>query len=468
MIWTDIAWWVWTLILYSLGILAAIDALWNGRTAQGTVAWVTSLILMPIVAVPAYIFFGSRRFHGFKKARQVGIQAIAQLTSPQYTAPECVQDNDKSLAIPALEALARTRQWSGNNVELLIDGPQTFSSIFDAIENAKKSVLVQFYIVHNDKLGKKLQQALIERAKAGVNVYFLYDEIGSSKLPKRYIKELTSEGVRCSKFNTLQIRHRLQLNFRNHRKLVVVDGNTCFIGGHNVGDEYLGKHPDIGEWRDTHLKIKGPATLTAQRSFIEDWYWAQHYIPKLQWQTPQPQGKSKVLVMSGGPADKQESMSLSFVQLINNTQSRLWIATPYFVPDLKVFGALELAAKRGVDIRILLPLKSDNKIVALATHSYVEDLLNLGIQFFQYEKGFLHQKTLLSDSALSLIGSANFDNRSLRINFELNALIECESVALQVYHMLNKDFDNSRKYTLPKSVFQRSLAKAARLLSPIL
>lgn len=468
MIWSDIAWWVWTLILYSSGIIAAIDALWNGRTAQGTVAWVVSLLLMPILALPLYIFFGSRRFHGYRKARHMSTEAIAHISAKQKNSPLCVDEAEQSNLAPPLEALLQTRQWDANQVDLLINGEQTLDAILSAINNAQHSILVQYYIIRDDQTGRRLQQALIKKAQQKVCVYLLYDEIGSSDLPHRYIKELSDAGVRCSKFNPLQIRHRIQLNFRNHRKLAIIDEHTCFLGGHNIGDEYMGLSSSIGPWRDTHLKITGPATLSAQRSFIEDWYWAQHYIPSLNWQPQSSSGNSKVLIMASGPADNSESMSLSIVHLINQAKKRLWLTSPYFVPDLKVMGALQLAALRGVDVRIMMPHKTDNPLVALAAQSYIEELSQHGIQFFQYQHGFMHQKVMLIDNLHSMVGSANIDNRSLRINFELNALIECEKTALEVHQMLSEDFDQCEYFVLSQSIVKRSLSKAARLLAPVL
>lgn len=468
MIWSDIAWWVWTLILYCSGIIAAIDALWNGRTAQGTVAWVVSLILMPIVALPLYVFFGSRRFHGYRKARHISTKAIAHIAANQKHSPLCVSETDKTEAIPPLEALLQTRQWDGNQVDLLINGEQTLDAILTAIEAAQHSILVQFYIIRDDDSGCRLQQALINKAQQKICVYLLYDEIGSSELPHSYIKELTSAGVRCSKFNPLQIRHRMQLNFRNHRKLVIIDEQFCFLGGHNIGNEYMGQDPSIGPWRDTQIKITGPATLAAQRSFIEDWYWAQHYVPSFNWQSKASTATSKVLMMASGPADNSESMSLSIVHLINQAKQRLWLTSPYFVPDLKVVGALQLAALRGVDVRIMIPKRTDNPLVALAAQSYIEELRQHGIGFYQYQPGFMHQKVMLIDHNFSMIGSANIDNRSLRINFELNALIECEKTALQVHQMLSEDFDQCEAFVPSHSLFKRSLSKAARLLAPVL
>lgn len=472
MIWSDVATWTWTLLIYSSGIIAAIDAIWHGRTSQGTLAWVLALAVVPFIALPLYLLFGSRKFHGYTKARKVRNKAIKQLEKHQ--APfyqhhiKSARVHDSSPIFRPLETLARLPLSENNQVQLLINGEQTFAHIFQALDYAKQSILIQFYRIQDDQLGQRLQRMLLEKAKQGVEIYLLYDQVGSSGLNQSYIKTLRNAGVHCSRFNPLQIRHRTQVNFRNHRKLIIIDGETCFIGGHNIGDEYLSLNPKVGNWRDTHLQIDGPATLAAQLSFIEDWYWATNNLPILPWQPYSSDKDAKVLIIPGGPADPVETISLSFTHLISQAKKRLWIATPYFIPDMNVMGALKIAALKGIDIRILLPQKTDNPLVSLATHSYVMELSQQGIQFFQYQTGFMHQKVMLIDQDLSFVGSANLDNRSLRINFELNALIESKETASQVESMLDNDFLQSRPYPLNSRKLHTLLTKAARLLSPIL
>ena len=460
--------WAWPALIYALGLLATVDAIWNGRTSQGTLAWVTGLTFIPFIALPLYLFFGSRRFHGYRTARTASSKVLKELHFEKTQCARAFVNNHKSDVIIPLEAMSRLPQSEQNNVRLLINGEQTFAHIFSAIEKATHTILVQFYIVNDDDLGRRLQQALISKAKQGIEVYFLYDEIGSVGLRTQYLTTMKKVGIQCSRFNPRNLKHRLQLNFRNHRKLIVIDGEMCFIGGHNVGNEYLGRTPNDDLWRDTHLQIHGPATLAAQLSFVEGWYWAQRTVLNLTWEAYRSEQNAKTLIIPSGPADTIESMSLSFVQLILSAKKRVWIATPYFVPDLNVMGALELAALKGIDIRILLPDKTDNIIIALATRSYVSELRQLGITFLQYQPGFMHQKTMLIDDDLSYIGSANLDNRSLRINFELNALIECKALATDVETMLKHDFSTSISYPKESHFFTTLATKAARLFSPIL
>jgi len=469
--WLNAEIWSWTFALYLSGLVAAVDAIWNGRTSQGTLAWVTALTLIPFIALPLYLFFGSRKFHGYKKARKAGKHALSLLKEQQKQCSKSYPSNDKSAFVLPLEKLARLPQTEKNHVQLLINGEMTFAHIFRGIDAAKSYVLIQFYIINDDRLGQRLQQALIAKAKQGVEIYFLFDEIGSS-LDDSYLDTLTAAGVHCSRFNpfSFKFKQKLQVNFRNHRKLIIIDGESCFLGGHNVGDEYLSRDSKLGQWRDTHLQIDGPATLATQLSFVEDWFWAQRKMPKLNWKptvNPQCLQNDKVLIIPGGPADTVETTSLSFVHLIQQAKERLWIATPYFIPDLKVMGALQLAALKGIDIHILLPDKTDNLLISYAMISYVSELRLLGIKFHYYHSGFMHQKVMLIDQELCLLGSANLDNRSLRINFELNALIESESLARQVEIMLLEDLSHSSDFTAP-GIMTLFLAKAARLLSPIL
>lgn len=460
--------WTWPAFIYLLGLFATIDAIWNGRTSQGTLAWVTVLTFIPFIALPLYLFFGSRRFHGYKKARKASSNVLKHLHFEHKVCSQAFISNNKTRSIIPLEALSRLPQSEQNTVRLLINGEQTFAHMFHAIEAAKETILVQFYIVNDDELGRRLQQALIAKAQQGVRVYFLYDEIGSVGLRNKYLSAMKEAGIFYSRFNPRNIKRRLQLNFRNHRKLIVIDGETSFIGGHNVGNEYLGRTPNIDLWRDTHLQIEGPSTLAAQLSFVEDWYWAQEEVINLNWEAKPSSHNTKVLIIPSGPADSIETMSLSFVQLISSAKKRIWIATPYFVPDLNVMSALQIAALKGLDVRILLPDKSDNFIITLATRNYVSDLRKLGITFLQYTPGFMHQKTMLIDDDLSYIGSANLDNRSLRINFELNALVECQDFARDVEMMLLEDFRVSARYPEDRNFPLTLASKAARLFSPIL
>jgi cardiolipin synthase len=267
--------------------------------------------------------------------------------------------------------------------------------------------------------------------------------------------------------------NRLQINFRNHRKVVVVDGHTAYVGGHNVGDEYLGRHPRLSPWRDTHLEIRGPAALATQLAFIEDWHWATQQVLQLSWSphTACSPGQ-RVLILTTGPADALDTCALFFVQAINAAQQRIWITSPYFVPDETVVAALQLAALRGVDVRIMLPAHPDHKLVYLAGLSFVQESVQNGVKLFRYQTGFLHQKVLLVDADLAAVGTANLDNRSFRLNFEFTALVADPGFAAQVEEMLEADFRNCLAVAADELESRplpvRIAARAARLLAPVL
>jgi len=268
-------------------------------------------------------------------------------------------------------------------------------------------------------------------------------------------------------------RNRFQLNFRNHRKIVVTDGRVAWVGGHNVGDEYLGKDPKFGHWRDTHVRIEGPAVLKAQISFMEDWYWATDTFPEVSWDVrPAPDGSdARVLIIPTGPADQLETCNLMFVHAINSATERIWIASPYFVPEHSVIVALQLAGLRGVDVRILIPDNPDHLSVYLAAYSYFDEAGQTGAKFYRYQDGFLHEKAMLVDDQVATIGTANFDNRSFRLNFEITAAIADPTFVGEVERMFEADFARSRlmqpgEYDRKPWYFRLGV-RLARLTSPI-
>ena len=464
------------MVFHVLGLISSIHSVMTTRTSQGTIAWVISLNTFPYVAVPAYWILGRSRFHGYVKARQLDdrtVQALEKLVL-QDMAPYHVPETEKHVAGKGAEGLADTPYLYGNHVELLIDGDATFDSIVEGIDAARKYILFQFFIVHDDEIGRRVKKHLMAKAAQGVRVFFLYDEIGSHDLPEAYKNELRSAGVEVHDFHTRKgAMNRFQINFRNHRKVVVVDGLVAWIGGHNVGDEYLGRDPKFGHWRDTHIKIEGPSALIAQLSFCEDWVWAQGSKDlDLVWTpTPASNGNQRVLIVPTGPADELETASLMFHHAINSAKKRIWIASPYFVPDDAVLAALQLAGVRGVDVRILIPDNPDHLLVYLAAFSYFKDASRTGVRFFRYTDGFLHEKVMLIDDGAATVGTANFDNRSFRLNFEITTIVVDQDFAAQVEEMFLEDFSKSREMERgegdKKNIAFKFAVRLARLTSPI-
>jgi cardiolipin synthase len=461
---------------YAMGIASAVKATLTARTAQGAIAWSVALVSMPFVAVPAYWVFGRDKFEGFEEAYAARKSEIDSLITEVRSnlAGEVVEFET---SVPAYEAIKRLsgNQFTGrNHATLLRNGEATFDSILEGIAAARDYVLVQFYMIHDDSLGRRLQRALIERANAGVRIFVLYDEIGSKGLPQRYIDELLAAGARVSAFKPTQgRRNRFQLNFRNHRKIVVVDGVSGWVGGHNVGDEYLGLDPEFSPWRDTHVRLDGPVVIQLQAVVASDWYWATRELPELHW-NPEPveNGDVDALIIPSAPNQRLETAGLMFVQALNAARERIWLSAPYFVPDEAVMKSLELATLRGVDVRIIVPGNGDSLVVWLAGYHYIERLRGLGIRFYEYKPGFLHEKVALIDGHTSLVGTANFDNRSFRLNFEVTALIYDRPFAGEMAAMFEEDFEYASPLDADKlsgrGFLWRLGVGVARLASPVL
>lgn len=459
---------------YIVGILHVLHALMHVRTSQGTIAWVISLVTVPFIAIPLYWLLGRTRFSSHVGGRREKDVRLAELAASMHDRlreleVEIPEDDAFERAARLLGGLPFTR---GNKLRLLIDGERTFERIFEVIAAARSYLCVNFFIVKNDTLGARFQQALIERARAGVKVYFLFDEIGSHKLPRGFLRELREAGVECHSFGINRYWwSRLQLNFRNHRKIVVSDGGVALIGGFNVGDEYLGHHRKFGAWRDTHLELRGPVVQAVQMVFLEDWFWASNQVPDLHWGT-QPEAADQIAaIIPTGPADPADSWQLIVAEAANSARERLWVASPYFVPDEGVLTALQAAAIRGVDVRILIPERPDHLMVWLSAFSYYENSLPFGVRIFRYHRGFLHQKVMLIDQRLASVGTANLDNRSFRLNFEITAFSTDKSFVHEVTEMLGVDFDQAREanngdFTGRPFLF-RATCRAARLFAPI-
>jgi cardiolipin synthase len=460
-----------------MAIVSALEAIINARTAQGAVAWTVSLLTLPYITVPMYLVFGRNRFDGYLEQREemeTSFAAMERETRNSLAAHVIAPESGMPL-YRALAKLARSPATHGNHLDLLINGEQTFDSIVEGMQAAENYILFQFYIIRDDELGKRLGRVLADKARAGVRVYLIYDEIGSRTFPRtRLYKQLVMTGVEVVAFNTTQgRRNRFQLNFRNHRKIVVVDGKTAWIGGHNVGDEYLGLNKKIGDWRDTHTRLQGPAVLGAELTFATDWLWATRSSLDIDWDfNGVAQGDCEVMIFPSDPASEFEEAGLMYLQLIVDARQRIWIASPYFVPDRGIISALQLAALRGVDVRLIIPDEPDGPMVGMANWAFTKELLPAGVKVYRYQGGFMHQKVLLMDDDIAGIGTANFDNRSFRLNFEVTLLARNPDFTRQVSDMLEQDINRSRLVTptelAAKPRWFPLAMGVARLFSPVL
>jgi cardiolipin synthase len=452
-----------------IGVVLAVDAVMRRRSSQGAIAWCVGLVAMPLVVVPLYLVLGRTRFHGYAETlREAEARVSDHLEDwrrrmSAVAASPCEGRTVLDAVVRRLTGLSFTR---GNRVTLLEGGRATYDAMLEAIAGAESYVVVQFYIVRDDDSGRALRDALIERARAGVRVHFLYDEVGSIKLPSSYLEAMRAESIEVSGFRTTQgFGNRFQINFRNHRKLLVVDGRTGFIGGHNLGDEYL-------HFRDTHLRIDGPAAQQIMLTFAKDWYWATRTFTGAAGDVHVEAEDQVVAIANTGPADTLPNCSVLFTTLINAANERLWITSPYFVPDDVLVRALQAAALRGVDVRIILPGKADHRFVELASFTYYSDMIDCGVRLYRYRDRFLHQKVILVDERIAGVGTVNLDNRSFSLNFEETALVADAAFAREIDAMLRDDLEASDEVEVghfhDKPLRFRVAAKLARLLSPIL
>ncbi|WP_227444792.1 cardiolipin synthase [Cognatishimia sp. F0-27] len=459
------------LALVVVAVFCAWRAVREARTPQGSVGWVVFLLSVPVFAVPAYLIFGQYRLKGVVVARRDTAKIIAAIG--KYSARRRPEALSKAEYGP-FEAAAQLPVLRGNAASLLIDGRAAFDAMFSAIDEAERYVLVQFYILRHDGLGRALRDRLIAARKRGVEVYVSYDHLGSLALKNTFRQSLLDAGIRLAEPRRSQgVAFRFSLNYRNHRKTVIVDGKRGFTGGLNVGDEYLGLDPDMGDWRDTHVSLRGPVVAQLQLVFAEDWHFSTGdlIVDDLDWR-PGMQAENMVgLIVATGPVDDFDSGSMFYFASISRAKTRVWLASPYFVPDLDTLSALKHAALRGVEVRILIPDLADNRIPWLAAYAYCDELRDAGVQIWRFEAGFMHQKVVLVDDDYAAVGTTNLDNRSFRLNFEAMAVFFDTAFATQVEAMLIRDFDRSslsRKSLGDQPLGIRVGAPIARLFAPIL
>ncbi len=464
-----------TVLLEIVGILLAMRAILIARTPQSAIAWAGVLVVLPVIGIPLFLIFGESRFAGY-------ILAGKSLSEPLDRAFEAIVRHLDGYRSPFTghftEAsrmaanLSRVPPTGGNSLDLLVDGKETFDAIFAAIDSARESVWVQFFIIHDDQLGRELADRLSAAARRGVECLVLYDQVGSKALPDSWGNRLRSGGIRVERFVTnRRSGRRFQINFRNHRKLVIVDARTAFLGGLNVGDEYMGRSPRFGPWRDTHLRVQGPSVAGFQLSFLEDWNYTTGGIPAFRLPPPAvTDGPAAVFPVASGPAESWSLCPAVYLSIINSATRRLWIASPYFVPSSPLFFAICHAAIRGVDVRLILPQMADHLLPWLSSFTYYPKLREAGVKLWRYQPGFMHQKVLLADEDIAIVGSINIDYRSFMLNFELSAAIQDRGFASRVETMFLADFDRSRPEDLRAfekgTLLFRLKCRAAALMSP--
>jgi len=455
------------------------------RDPMSANAWSLTVLLIPFLGSFLFFVFGSQiitrpirrrklRKTAYKKLAG-GVTGVDGVSGPSGESAVAVPEGWENLAKLAAhgDGFPVTR---GNAVAFYHDGNPAYEAMLSAIHRARHHVHIQFFIFRNDSSGRRFIDALCGCARRKVEVRFLYDSIGCYKLSSRLLRELTDAGGKVAAFLPLfSPLYRLRVNLRNHRKIVVVDGKVGFSGGLNIGDEYLGLHPKFGHWRDTHFRVEGPAVEGLQRLFLEDWFFAteeavhgSRYTPKF----GRLPGKSLVQVVHSGPDSDYKAIRETYFAAILNARKRVWIASPYFVPDAGIKDAMILAARTGVDVRFLGLFRPDKWIPFLAGRFYWSDVLAAGVKVYQYTAGMMHAKYVLVDGEWASVGSANTDNRSLLLNFEANCQFYDEALVAELEREYLRDLELSVRLDpdvyATRPVVSRIAENAARLFSPIL
>lgn len=465
--------------------LAMIVVFLERKDAGATWAWILVLFFIPGFGFFMYLFFGRSLTHSkmfqWEDQKKVGIaqfisNQLMEICTGNFPYRNSIEKKYHDLIFLHLSNNDAVLT-QDNQVDLFTDGKKKFQSLFQDIEKAKDHIHLQYYILKKDDISKKLLAALIKKAKEGVKVRVLYDDLGSRGMTRSFFKELRHAGGEVEAFFPSKLHIiNFRINYRNHRKLAIIDGKIGYVGGFNVGDEYLGKNPKFGYWRDTHLRIKGSAVYAIQTRFILDWnqashrhdiHYAQNLFPK-----DVSAGQVGIQIVNSGPDSEWEQIKYGYIKMITSAKKSIWIQTPYFIPDASLLDALRIASLSGVDVRIMIPNKPDHMFVYWATMSYVGEMIKAGAKIFIYDNGFIHAKTIIVDKEVSSVGTANIDVRSFRLNFEVNAFIYHEEIAHELSESFMKDMELSWEMTSEKyhhrSLYIRFKESISRLLSPLL
>lgn len=464
-------------------IVLSIIIILENRNPTRTMAWILVLIFLPVVGIFLYLYIGQnhRKKKTFIKKRKQDYRVLKRLLDTQITFTQFGKffkknfNDARAKMVPLILRNGDSPITFNNEVKILKNGAQTFTEMLKAIEDAQDHVHMEYFIIKDSEIGRKFQRALIRKVKEGVEVRLIYDAVGSWQLKEDYLEPMRKAGVQIEVFLPVTLPFfGSRLNYRNHRKILVVDGKVGFTGGINIGDEYLGRDKKMGFWRDTHVKILGEANYVLQTIFLKDWYFVRNealddprYFPRQGYQ-----GEKGVQILSSGPDMYWHTIQQAYFTAITAARKSVYITTPYLVPDEGILMALKTAGLRGVDVRILLPSVADHRTVFWASKSHFKELLDAGVKIYQYQKGFVHSKIIMTDDQVTSIGTANFDNRSLELNFELNAFIYDEKITKRVKGDFFEDLRESKRIYLEeyekRSTTSRIKESAARLLSPIL
>lgn len=470
------------IIYFLLLIIVCLRVIYETRSATKTMAYLLLIIFIPVAGMIFYILFGVNywKLKLYNKKSREDEKLLNKLKNEmkaygnEIIAPsELPAEDNRELAIMLKTALKSplTRR---NSVKLLINGEEKFPEVLEALRNAKHHIHIEYYIFEQDEIGQQIENVLIQKAKQGVQVRFIYDDFGSPNINRKMEQTMREAGVEVYPFQkVLFYLLANRLNYRNHRKIIVIDGQTAFTGGINVSDKYINNKPGKLFWRDTHLRIDGPGVFYLQYLFLTNWNFCtgKMIIPEEPYFSKRrPNNEDRfVQVAASGPDSDQPSVLFSLLQAIYLAKKEILITTPYFIPGDSILEALRTSALSGLSVKLLVPGICDSKLVNAASKSYYEDLLCAGVDVYMYQKGFVHAKTLVADGNLSIVGTANMDYRSFELNFEVNVLIYDREFSEQLREVFFKDIEKAEKIDKDswcnRSAYQQLPERVARLFS---
>lgn len=470
---------IWLNILF-----AVLLVFFERRNPTTTWLWLMVLTFLPGIGFLLYLFLGQdmskKKIFELEEEEDRGIRnrVLRQGQKIQeevysFSNPKFMEYED----IIKMHILTSEAYFSQDNeVELYFSGEEKFAALLESISNAKKYIYIEYYIMKSDGIGTKIIDKLTEKAKEGVEVKVLYDGMGGRKLKRNSFDEMKRAGGEVAVFFPPFVPYlSLRINYRNHRKICIIDGEEAYVGGFNIGDEYLGLSKKFGYWRDTHIKIRGTAVGSLQWRFFKDWRFAtgkDNVQCELKPNRIKGETNTGIQIVNSGPDSKWPSIKDGYFKMVTDARERVYIQTPYFIPDDSMLEALKVAGLSGLDVKVMIPCKPDHPFVYWAGLSYIGELLEAGVRFYTYENGFLHSKTFIMDDFVTSIGTANLDIRSFKLNFEVNAFIYDGEVNRKTVEQFNLDLEHCKEITIKEYQQRSNIVKlkesVSRLLSPIL
>lgn len=476
-------------ILYALlAIGISLMILMNARSGSKALAYLALIALVPILGIIFYLSFGinyrKNKIYTRKILQDDRLSALIQnALNQRFKEVSLEHKADLEYFYPLAKMIqedARNIFSDDNRVDVLINGEQKFPRLLEDLRNAKEHIHIQYYIYDNDVIGNEIADILIEKHKAGVEVKFIYDDFGASSIRKTLVRRLNAAGVPNYPFYKIKlIALANRLNYRNHRKIVVIDNKVGYVGGINVADKYINQEKSKGYWRDTHLRIEGLSVLSLQMIFLGDWqFCADENIENITKYFPRNNlsgneyGDKVVQVISSGPDSNYPSILFALNRAILLSKKTVWLTTPYFIPEETLTDALIMASLSGVDIKLLVPMHSDSAFVNTCASSHYEEMLEAGVEIYRYTKGFVHAKTMVCDEKIAFVGTANLDQRSFDLNFEVNAVVYNKELAQQLSNAFMEDLKHAEKLEysdwMQRPRWRRLVERVLYLFSPLM